>query len=90
MAPWIAGTSTILTSLTLHCAPSAADPSAVIRSTTCVAGSSGGMIGAGGVTAGGWASAFDGVIRGTTASAKHATSCRNVLLHITSSQFAEL
>src|SRR5438094_6357210 len=47
MAPWIAGTSTIFTSLTFHCAPKAADPAVVIRSSTCAGGIDGGMIGAG-------------------------------------------
>src|SRR6516162_9520356 len=47
MAPWIAGTSTILTSDTFHCAPSAAAPAVVMRSTTCAGGIPGGMIGAG-------------------------------------------
>src|SRR5262245_57070267 len=37
----------IFTSATRHCAPSAAEPGAVIRSTTCDGGIEGGMIGAG-------------------------------------------
>src|SRR5271154_4817886 len=73
MAPWIAGTSTILTSDTFHCAPSAAAPAVVIRSTTCVGGIPGGMIGAG---RGGGACAFEDVeiINGTVASTTHAIS----------------
>src|SRR5262249_1823260 len=43
-----AGTSMILMSATRHCTPNAPEPSFVIRSTTCPAGSDGGMIGAGG------------------------------------------
>src|SRR3984957_12825622 len=43
MVPWIDGTSLIVTSDTRHRAPSAAAPSADIRSTTSVGGSPGGM-----------------------------------------------
>src|ERR1700681_1492717 len=73
MAPWIAGTSTILTSDTFHCAPSAPAPAVVMRSTTCVGGIPGGMIGAG---RGGGACAFENVeiINGTAASTTHAIS----------------
>jgi hypothetical protein len=73
MAPWIAGTSTILTSETFHCAPTAAAPAVVMRSTTCVGGIPGGMIGAG---RGGGACAIENVeiIIGTAADTTHATS----------------
>src|SRR5262245_3728618 len=42
-----AGTSTILMSVTRHWAPNAADPSLVIRLTTCEGGSDGGITGIG-------------------------------------------
>src|ERR1700722_11464532 len=48
MTPWIIGTSLIVTSETRHFAPSAAAPSADIRSTTYVGGSPGGMSAAAG------------------------------------------
>src|SRR5437660_7658828 len=54
-----AGTSTILTSPTRHCAPNTAEPSLVIRLTTCDGGSDGGMIGAGGGVGAGCANRSD-------------------------------
>src|SRR6266404_3468244 len=45
MASVSAGHSTILASIPLHCAPNAADPAAVIKSTTCTGGSKGGVVG---------------------------------------------
>src|SRR5438445_13900453 len=47
MASGIAGTSMILASLVLHCAPNMADPSSVIRSTVHTGGSDGAMAGCG-------------------------------------------
>src|ERR1700722_14153419 len=83
MAPWIAGTSTILTSDTFHCAPSDAAPAVVMRSTTCVGGIPGGMIGAG---RGGGACAFENVeiINGTAASTTHAISLPRNFVRISS------
>src|SRR5215469_7289127 len=57
-----AGTSTILTSPTRHCAPNNAEPSLVIRLTTCDGGSDGGMIGAGGGIGAGCANRSDEII----------------------------
>src|SRR5262249_46666110 len=45
MASGIAGTSTIFASVVLHCAPNAADPSLVIKSTTNVGGREGATAG---------------------------------------------
>ena len=47
-----AGHSTIFASFARHCAPNTADPSAVIRSTTC-AGGTNGAISSGGASNGG-------------------------------------
>src|SRR5437867_8167270 len=47
MASGIAGTSMILASRVLHCAPKMADPSRVIRSTVHTGGSDGAMAGCG-------------------------------------------
>src|SRR5215470_20153076 len=52
MASVSAGHSTIFASLAVHRAPNAADPAAVIRSTTCNGGTSGG-IGGCGISSGG-------------------------------------
>src|SRR3954449_7170357 len=57
-----AGTSTILTSPTRHCAPNTAEPSLVIRLTTCDGGSDGGMIGAGGGIGAGCANRSDEIV----------------------------
>src|SRR3954467_6862672 len=57
-----AGTSTILTSPTRHCAPNTAEPSLVIRLTTCDGGSEGGMIGAGGGIGAGCANRSDEIV----------------------------
>src|SRR5262249_48455783 len=47
MASVSAGHSTILASFPFHCAPNAAIPAAVIRSTTCTGGSAGAIAGCG-------------------------------------------
>jgi hypothetical protein len=52
MASVSAGHSTILASIPLHCAPNAADPADVIRSTTCTGGTKG-ATGSGGASKGG-------------------------------------
>src|SRR5467141_2808440 len=52
MASVSAGVSTILASIPLHCAPNAADPAAVIKSTTCTGGTKG-ATGSGGASKGG-------------------------------------
>src|SRR5438128_158900 len=67
MASGIAGTSTILASVVFHCAPNTADPSLVIKSTTCVGGRAGAMAGRG-------ASAAAIVTKGAAAAAASATS----------------
>src|ERR1700720_1270199 len=67
MWPAIAGPSTILASMVFHCAPSAADPCAVIRSTESEGTSDGGICGAGG--GGGGAAGGGGVAAGACADA---------------------
>src|SRR5258705_7242501 len=57
-----AGPSTILTPPTRHCAPNTAEPSLVIRLTTCDGGSEGGMIGAGGGIGAGCANRSDEIV----------------------------
>src|SRR5262245_7956072 len=51
MALAIAAPSTIFASMVFHCAPKTADPSGVIKSTTCAGVSDGGILGSGGAGA---------------------------------------
>ena len=87
MAFAIAGPSTILASIVLHCAPNTADPSGVIRSTTCAGTREGGICGAGGVgataeVAVACPAAIVGVIMGAVANAAHVTSRMRSCLRI--------
>src|SRR5262249_61084294 len=71
-----------------HCARKTADPSAVIRSTTCTGTSEGGICGSGGSVgaaaggAGDWADDIVAIIAEAATSAKHAKSLYRFLLRI--------
>src|SRR5882762_1191585 len=88
MWPSIGLASTIFASIVRHCAPNAAEPCAVIRSTTWVAGRDGGMTGSGGGgpagAAGGGAGAAETaeITSGTAISAAHAASAPRSSLRI--------
>src|SRR5882762_4240722 len=88
MWPSIGLASTIFASIVRHCAPNAAEPCAVIKSTTWVAGRDGGMTGSGGGgpagAAGGGAGAAETaeITSGTTISAAHAASAPRSSLRI--------
>src|SRR5262249_18302056 len=70
----------IFTSATRHCAPSAAEPGAVIRSTTCDGGIEGGMIGAG--RAGACATEIDVTANTTKTRAAPAASLARFVMRI--------
>src|SRR5262249_1930404 len=84
----IAGTSTIFASIVFHCALKTADPSAVIRSTTCTGTSEGGICGSGGSAgaaaggAGAWAHDIVALIAEAAASPKHPKFLCRFLLRI--------
>src|ERR1700674_1947095 len=88
MWPSIGFASTIFASVVRHWAPNAAEPCAVIKSTTCVAGNDGGMMGSGGGgpagAAGGGAGAAETVeiTSGTAISATQAASVPRSSLRI--------
>src|SRR6266849_2313007 len=86
MAFATAGTSTIFASITFHAAPNAADPAAVIRSTTCDGGSDGGMTGSGGATGGACATESEEIITGIAASAAQAARLLRYFRRIFSSR----
>src|SRR5262249_10545832 len=94
MAFAIAGPSTILASIVFHCAPNAADPSGVIRLTTCAGGSDGGICGRGGgvgAAAGGAGPCvvdIDAIIIWTATSATYPASLPRLLLCIFLSFFS--
>src|SRR5262249_8353429 len=95
MAFAIAGPSTILASIVFHCAPNAADPSGVIRLTTCAGGSDGGICGRGGGVgaavggAGPSAVDIDAIIIWTATSATYPASLPRLLLCIFLSLFSQ-
>jgi hypothetical protein len=70
----------IFTSATRHCAPSAAEPGAVIRSTTCDGGIEGGMIGAG--RGGACATEIDATANTTTTKAAPVASLARFVVRI--------
>src|SRR5262249_53290870 len=70
----------IFTSATRHCAPSAAEPGAVIRSTTCDGGIEGGMIGAG--RGGACATKIDAIANGTATRSAPAASLTRFVVRI--------
>src|SRR5258707_8492597 len=81
MAAGGAAPSTFFASMVFHCAPNAAIPGTVIRSTTSD-GTSVGAICGGDVGGGAWADAPVAIIIGIKASAAPATSLPRSLMHI--------